>query len=68
MGFVQNFVPRYKRLIRYLTFITVDGFAPATVKPADGFCSGAVAPSGACGFTGVNVCWKVLGIHMEAGR
>lgn len=29
--------------------------------PWNGFCSAAVAPSGACGFTGVNVCWEVLG-------
>lgn len=63
MGFVQNSVPGYKRSIRYLMFITADGFVPAAVKRADerGFCSAAVAPTGDCGFIGVNVCWEVLG-------
>lgn len=61
MGFVQNSVPGYKRSIRYLMFIVADGFVPATVKRTDGFCWAPVAPSGACGFTGVNVCWEVLG-------
>lgn len=61
MGFVQNSIPGFKRSVRYLMFIIADGFVPAAVKRADGFRSAAVAPTGDCGFTGVNVGWEVLG-------
>lgn len=41
--------------------IVADGFVPAAVKCADGVGGAAAAPTGDCGFAGVNVGWEVLG-------